>query len=786
MVNSHPSLIMTLVVGLLVAFALQLLLANLGLAAGITLLGKDSSAIEAQENDCEPPSEGHNRRNIGFLLGCATLASVNLALFTACFLAVKLSLATDALTGAVLGMVIWSAYLLLLVWLGSSAIGVLLGSISEVIGLGWQGLRTIVQFILGRQPEAIESRLQQQITAELAMIRETQQALNAANLDSLQTLLQPALTSGELAPPSQPNLNADILNFLKSAQANELTLEALDRRLQQLEHRPEPEQSSSWALDVKPLLQAVRSRVDLSDLDVERVINYIRNFPQQIGETVDKISEIILPKQTIQDDVDEFLLTADLAQLHRKQLKSEFTSVLYDAEADPYLVSQQLSQLTPDQLTAMLQQRTDLSAKKLTKIVDRLEAVRQEVLATVNTQIAQIRFQAINQPIADYLHTAALTDFKPKQIYKQLKRHLEQSPTAINEWTEQLQQLKREFLSQPLMEREDLDQETVEHVIAHLEGSRDRLITEIQELQAQVQAEAETLWQDWLDYLSQSSEKLNTQNLKRQLKTLLKAAKVAPSLVKPYLPDYDRSLIEQQLTHQGNLTEKQIQQVSDRVEKVWQTIFTPSEQPQPTIASLADRITQTLTDYLQQTVQQSDLSSLDLSTVQQELLQLVKSLSVPTGVSSLPTLVDWQQVISQLTEQKRLPVADTTQFIHMLQQAIYAISKPPRRWAVRAKAAIQDTAVDSMIKLGTELPEAVMQQVDQTRSHLVQQVEQLQLQAQQRVDLLKQQAQQQMELARKTAVTAAWWLFSTALTSLITSAIAGFLAATQFTPVLMP
>ncbi|MBL1177480.1 MAG: hypothetical protein FWK01_20730 [Pantanalinema sp. GBBB05] len=777
---------MTLVVGLLVAFALQLLLANLGLAAGITLLGKDSSAVEAQASDYEPPSEEHNHRNIGFLLGCATLASVNLALFTACFLAVRLSLAADALTGAVLGMVIWSAYLLLLVWLGSSAIGVLLGSISEVIGLGWQGLRTIIQFILGRQPEAIESRLQQQITAELAMIRETQQALNAANLDSLQTLLKPALTSGEVTPPSQPNLDAEILNFLKSAQANELTLEALDRRLQQLEHHPEPEQANSWALDVKPLLRAVRSRVDLSDLDVERVINYIREFPQQIGETVDKISEFILPKQTIQDDVEEFLLTTDLAQLHRKRLKSEFTSVIYDAEADPYLVSQQLSQLTPDQLTAMLQQRTDLSVKKLTKIVDRLEVVRQEVLETVNTQIAQIRFQAINQPIVDYLRTAALTDFKPKQIHKQLKRHLEQSPTAIDEWTVQLQHLKREFLSQPLMEREDLDSETVEHVLVQLEGSRDRLITEIQELQTQVQAEAEILWQDWLNYLSQSSEKLNTQNIKRQLKTLLKAAKVAPSLVKPYLPGYDRSVIEQQLTYREDLTAKQIQQVSDRVEKVWQTIFTPSDLPQPTISSLADRITQTLTDYLQQTVQQSDLTSLDLSTVQQDLLQLVKSLSVPTGVSSLLTLVDWQQVIRQITEQKRLPAADTTQFIQILQQAIYSISKPPRRWAIRAQAAIQDTAVDSMLKLSAELPEAVMQHVDQTRSHLVQQVEQLQLQAQQRVDLLKHQAQQQMEMARKTAVTAAWWLFSTALTSLITSAIAGFLAATQFTPVLMP
>lgn len=784
MVNSHPSLIMTLVVGLLVALALQLLLANLGVAAGITLLGSLLST-EADASDYQQPREGNNRRPIGFVVGLATLFSVNLALFTACFLAVKLSMTTDALTGAVLGMVIWSAYLLLLVWLGSSAIGIVLGSISDVIGLGWQGLRTIVQFVVGRKPDAIESRLQQQITAELAMIRETQQALNAANLDSLQALLQPALTSAEVTQPSQPDLNVDLLNFLKSVQVNESTLEELDRRLRQLENDQVSDQSNSWSLDTKPLLRAVRSRIDLSDLDVERVIDYIRDFPNQVGETVNKISAFVLPNHTIQDDVEDFLLNVELTQLNRRLIKSEFTSVIYDTDADPHLVHQQLSQLTPDQLTAILQQRSDLSAKKIAKIVDRLETVRQEVLVTVSATIAQAHFQQVNQPIADYLRTAALNDFKPKQIQKQLKRYLEQSETEINQWVEQLEHLDRDFLSSALWERDNLDPATGEAILEQLETSRDRLVSEIQTLQYQVQAQAETFWQDWLNYLRQSSEKLNTRNIKRQLKTLLKTAKVAPSLLRPYLPAYDRNFIEQQLTHREELTQKQIQQISDRVETAWQTIFEPSNSPEVAVSSMASQATQALIDYLRQTIQQSELSALDLTTVQQDLLKVLKSLTVPAGVSSLITSVDWQQVIRQLTEQQVLPPTETTALMNILQQAIYTISKPPRRWAVRAQASVQDTAVNSMLKLGTELPEAiiqpVIQQFDQTRSQLVQQVEQLQHQAQQRVDLLKQQAQQQMEMARKTAVTAAWWLFGTALTSLMTSALAGFLAVTQFT-----
>ncbi|MGI0486686.1 hypothetical protein ACN4EK_14700 [Pantanalinema rosaneae CENA516] len=778
---------MTLVVGLLIAFALQLLLANLGIATGITLLSAASSDRANQDDD---PNKTESGRPIGLVLGGATLLSVNLALFVACFLAVKLSMATSAWLGAVLGVVIWSAYLLLLGWLGVSAIGFLLGSVGEVIGLGWQGLKTMTQFVVGRQPDAIEERLQQQITAELAMIRETQQALNAANLESLQTLLQPALAAGQVAQPAPSNLDTDILNFLKSAQANELTLEELDRRLQRLEQPQNPEPSKSWAIDVKPLLQAVRSRIDLSDLDVQRVIDYLRVFPDQIGETWEKISAFVLPTSTIQDDVEEFLLNADLTQLSRKTIKSEFRAVIYDVDANPHLIHQQLSQLTSDQLTTILEQRQDLSARKIAKIVDRLEAVRQEVLAAVTHTIAQARFQQMNQPILDYLRTTTITALKPKLIYKQFRRSLEQSGTTIREWTPQLQSLDRDCLRQPLLEREDLDQAIVASLLDQLETSRDRLISEIQDLQIQVQAQAETLWQDWSDYFKHSSEKLNTRNIKRQLKTSLKTAKVDPNLLKPYLPDYDREAMQQWLSDRGDLTEQQIHRVCDRAEKVWQSIFEPAESSsQWSIANLTEQVTQALTHYLQQTLQQSELAALDVNAIQQDFLKVLQSLSVPAGVSSLITLVDWQQVIHHLIQQHSLPATSVTALIRPLQQAVYTISKPPRRWAVRAAATLPETAVDTVRQLGTELPEAVMQPViqkfDQTRSQLIQQVEQLQQQAQQRVEALKLQARQQMAVARKTAVTATWWLFGTAVTSLITSAIAGFLAVTQFIPMLV-
>jgi vacuolar-type H+-ATPase subunit E/Vma4 len=54
--------------------------------------------------------------------------------------------------------------------------------------------------------------------------------------------------------------------------------------------------------------------------------------------------------------------------------------------------------------------------------------------------------------------------------------------------------------------------------------------------------------------------------------------------------------------------------------------------------------------------------------------------------------------------------------------------------------------------------------------------ERLQKEAKKRIKQLKNKAKQQAEDAREAAAAAAWWLFGTALTSVVVSALAGAIA----------
>lgn len=143
LVFSGPQFLVALVSGVLMAFAFQLLLTNFSVAVGIASLGSQSDSDNNESN------LGGTISKIGTAVGFWTLLTVSIALFIACFLAVKLSLISSTVLGAILGVVIWATYFSLLVWLGSTAVGSLVGSVVSTATSGLQGVMSTAAATLG-------------------------------------------------------------------------------------------------------------------------------------------------------------------------------------------------------------------------------------------------------------------------------------------------------------------------------------------------------------------------------------------------------------------------------------------------------------------------------------------------------------------------------------------------------------------------------------------------------------------------------------------------------------
>ena len=782
---ASPPVLVTLFTGLLIAFAMQLLMTTFGIAAGITALGylpsaqADATEIEAEAStatDAATTKSAGTAGKIGFAIGAGTLLTVNTVLFTACFLAVKLSVVGSVTLGAVLGVVIWSGYFLVLTWFSSKAAGSLLGVLAGAFSAGVQGLMATVMTALGRSkgqepteamlPDGVKKRLAT-TEANLANLEE-QLDTNHRNLEAtlreyVQTLQPPkpdlqsirqevaaVLTNAGLPSLAQerlaqtglsrvdrqvfvdlvssrtdfskrdvaeivdqleglwqevagtPDAIADLTTFFQTASPERLTPTAVHERLQKLwtAHSQgvrdastlmgEPTtQSIAAPLEPKQLLkqlvQTVRDRVDLSDLDVGSILQQLQSVmaSSEVSDEGSETDRVDPFTTTISADVEAYLLNAYPWNLTRKTVQAEFTDVIYDPEANPEAVKHQLLDLDRDRFVALLEQRDDLSPTNVTKIADRLETVRQDVLETLETLLAEAPSRALSLHIADFLHTAPKVDLEPAKILHQLQTHLQS--VNVEQWSDRLQYLDRNRIAAMLKERPDLSHKDIETVTTQFETVRDRLLSDLQEREAAAKAEAAALWEAFGQYVSERDQKLTARTLQRQLKTLLKETKTELAGLSKHLPSFDRATAEQWLSDRQDLSEKQRQRVLSQLEKAWNGLHPASTALESTVSESSQAFT-VLCDY----VQQLDPTTFNSNDLPQALCHYLQQQHVDGDWPGQLTQMEWNALLERVQQRSDLTAEQQQELWRTLQRSLYTLGKLPRRLALRSQRQVQN------------------------------------------------------------------------------------------------
>jgi len=295
-------LLTALVVGLLTALAFQFLLTNLGIAVGISLLAirsnnRDRSDSDSSDDSLESSQDDEFESDkpvshISTMAGFGILFTVNLVLFAACFLAAKFSQVSSPITGAIEGIVIWSAYFLLLLWISSTAVSSLVGS---VLGATAGGVRQIVSTLT----TALSSSEQESVTqAEMiaAIREETQAALEQVNLQQMiETQLQALQPRQPIYLPqtiaASPVVNHQELStavwqelepYLLNTSAKSLTPKRVDRKLKKILQETVQEipdhihtQVTISEFDRIKLNQTLDQREDLTDKKKNRIVNQV-------------------------------------------------------------------------------------------------------------------------------------------------------------------------------------------------------------------------------------------------------------------------------------------------------------------------------------------------------------------------------------------------------------------------------------------------------------------------------------------------------------------------------
>ncbi|MBW4559342.1 MAG: MFS transporter [Trichormus sp. ATA11-4-KO1] len=761
-VFSGPKFIVALLAGTLMAFAFQFLLTNFSVAVGISSWVIDSSANSESQTWGRKIRKVETK--VGFWALITASIALFIACFLAVKLSLIESALLGAIIGVVIwsayfSLVVWlgsstvGSFVSSFISTANAGLQALVGTATATFGANAgkkQAVSTAEEITAavrreltsGLDTEGLRNTLQNSLHSlqipnlNLAEIRsQFDKILSDVDLQSMtdsdllkninrQTFIDLISSRTNLSKQdvnqiseqledawkqtiARQNPTEQVISLLKSATPEELSSEDLGERLQQLVGVRENgngrnnllKQGIRYGLSAAP---ALLDRVELSDLDVEKITTQLQKLRDKIQDIdIEKITHQLqnlreqttgkiaarLPKPSeniIKADVEDYILNSLPWHFNRIKIQDEFPEVIYDPQADPATTHRELAQINQEYFTNLLTQRGDISEARVKEISQQMESIRQEVLEIVQQAEVREKGQELRFRIENYLRSTSKVELNPEAIEQDFTTLLTESATDFADLSIRLQEFDRHAFVQVLLHRQDLSEEEANNIVSQLENICERVLNQFRERQEQATATANQLWQRITDYLRNTNkEELNPEGIRRDFKALLEQPTVGISLLRDRLSRFDRDTIVKLLTQRQDLSAEQVNQILNQLEAVRDSIL---QAPQ-TVADQYEQTKTALAEYLRHT----NLKELNPEGIRRDLETLLAdprmgALAFRDRLSHF----DRDTLVKLLNQRQDLSEEQINQIIDQVQAAIQSIVRAPRRFASRTAQRVTD------------------------------------------------------------------------------------------------
>ncbi|PSB58205.1 hypothetical protein [Chamaesiphon polymorphus] len=753
---SGPQFFTALVSGLFLTFGFQMLLTNLSVATGISAF---SLAPDGDRKSDRHDGSGSSLPNIGTMAGIWTVVTVSIALFVACMLAVKLSMVPTVTMGVAVGLSIWAAYFSILVWISSTTVGSLVGSVVSTATRGFQAVFGTATAALGMKaagselvssaeaaaaavrremtayidPQEVQSSFKdllgsvkpaelniQDIRAEFEKIIKESDVSKVIDKDNLPTLSRETFENllkertdlsprdvkkivdeldrswhGTLGGGKQSGGLGKLIEQVRSAKPQDLLsgnfTQQLDRFIQDMGKGDNPGQLEQT---LSTLMGVVLGRVDLSDLDVEKIKGQVKGVQSQLKDGVGKVTEKVASPtlspgaSVIRADVEHYLRETYSWQMTPDRIDREFRDVLYDPNADARTIRQAIETLKPEEFTTQLQARGVFTQDKIAEIVSVLDRVRLRVLAEVRTAEANGMLEKTQTAIDVYLRATPKQRLLSNTAAQEFKTLLIDGDADPQELHSRLSQIKQYRFFSVLQQRNDLSETEKTQIIQMLDPVLEVAIADTEGLQAGVKARVDTQWQQVQEYLRNTGkDELNPEGIKRDLQKLLEDPQAGIHDLKQRAAHFDRDTLVQLLSQRKDLSQDQVNDILDRVESNWkQAIHAPAAIVDKAKTQYEDT-THAIADYLRRTGK----SELNPDGIKRDLTTLLQD--PKTGLESIRdrlSQMDRDTLVQLLRQREDFTEEEANAAVDRVQDTIRQVLRTPQRLAIRAKNTAND------------------------------------------------------------------------------------------------
>lgn len=512
-------IVLGILVGLILAVAFQLLLTNLSVAAGISMLGpldeedgKSNGRRRRGNKPVLPSAEevGEEAREITAAFGLWATITTAISLFAACWLAGELGLIrrqatldddvqgpVNALLGALIGLTTWGLFYTLLTSMEGMAVTSAVGSLIRTAMAGFKSVASATSSLF--EPSA------KQQASDVA------EGMTRAVADVLQR-------DGDAQ-----RLRRDLRDYLRELKPRPIEPGAVRRQLagllDDLELHAVTTGGAGPVVDVEGVVADLRSRGSLGPEDVESVrrglsetLDVARAEASDPGKgpaesAIDAVQRLSGKSRRSAEAgrrrLEEYLARTDLPELEPEGIKEELTRLFTEPRAGAEALRARVAAMDRETVRSLLEARSDVNSEQAERILDAVQDVVSSVTGLAGSGKDQLDrrlsqaeggaeavrrraerklrsyFDSLGQPELDFdavKDDVALLFHDPKAGAEALK----------DRW----QAMDRDTLRAVIASsRSDLDEDDAEALLAQLESVRDEALAQADKLKSKARRE---------------------------------------------------------------------------------------------------------------------------------------------------------------------------------------------------------------------------------------------------------------------------------------------------------
>jgi polyhydroxyalkanoate synthesis regulator phasin len=446
--------------------------------------------------------------------------------------------------------------------------------------------------------------------------------------------------------------------------------------------------TSAIGMGLNSIIGLVMGRTDLSDFDVDKIISQIQSLKGTVGEQTNKVAAQVgiketLPSSRIRADIENYLENASSWQLSKENLVREFRDVLYDPEADPAAVIDELQRLSRADFAAILQQKGLYTQDKIRAIVEILDAIRWEVVAVAENALEREKAIVTLAEVENYLLLTPKENFAPGRIQNDFKSILQNSGSDYQFANERLKQFDRLTFERIFAKRQDISAVEASALINELELALERVLQETQQENAAAEIKLEAQWAKLYAYLREADKsQLTPQKVRQELKSFLDEEQAEATTLRMRRAYFDRHSLVSLLEERKHLTTEEINAIVDEIELVWLSYRHQSPQLVAKTQEQYARATSAISDYLRG----AKLEELNSEGIKQALGALLNDPKASfRAISNSLTSIDRDTLIQLLVRRGDLSQEQANRIVDEVQVNLQSFARMPRRLARRTQ-----------------------------------------------------------------------------------------------------